>query len=257
MCRFFLVAAIILLVTPYADACQIAAKSIQQKPESVRPLTNEDVLTLVKSRLTAEVITAQLARAGCVCDISAPELQRLKAEGVPDQVLIAMVSATRPATRGTLSVTIPRGTVVEIEAAYRTSSQEIKTGEVISFKVVNPVRIGTHTVIDIGATATGRVVRAIRGGHFGRAGRLAWTMETVNAVDNSRVPIQANGRLVGDSKGAKVATRMVLTGALLWPIAPVALLHGFKRGENAYLAQGRRFEVTVGADTTVMLNSIQ
>jgi hypothetical protein len=37
-------------------------------------------------------------------------------------------------------------------------------------------------------------------------------------------------------------------------VAPVALLHGFKRGENAYLAQGRRFEVTVSADTKVMLN---
>jgi hypothetical protein len=48
----------------------------------------------------------------------------------------------------------------------------------------------------------------------------------------------------------------VLTGALLWPIAPVALLHGFKRGENAYLAQGRRYEVTVSADTTVRLSSV-
>jgi len=82
-------------------------------------------------------------------------------------------------------------------------------------------------------------------------------METVNAVDDSRVPIQAAGRVVGDSKGAKVATRMVLTGALLWPIAPVALLHGFKRGGNAYVAQGRRYEVIVSADSTVRLRDHQ
>jgi hypothetical protein len=63
--------------------------------------------------------------------------------------------------------------------------------------------------------------------------------------------------VVGDSKGAKVATRAVVTAALLWPIAPVALLHGFKRGENAYVAEGRRFEVTVSADTKVMLSSIR
>lgn len=149
------------------------------------------------------------------------------------------------------AVTILRGTVVEIETAYRISSQEIKPGEAISFRVVNPVRVGDKTVIAVGAIATGRVVKASRGGHFGRAGRLAWTMETVNAVDDSRVTIQASGRLVGDSKGAKVATMAVLTGALLWPIAPVGLLHGFKRGENAYLAQGHRFEVTVSADTQV------
>lgn len=149
------------------------------------------------------------------------------------------------------AVTIPRGTVVEIETAYRISSQEIKPGEAISFRVVNPVRVGDKTVIAVGAIATGRVVKASRGGHFGRAGRLAWTMETVNAVDDSRVTIQASGRLVGDSKGAKVATLAVLTGVLFWPIAPVGLLHGFKRGENAYLAQGHRFEVTVSTDTQV------
>jgi hypothetical protein len=119
------------------------------------------------------------------------------------------------------------------------------------------MRIGENTVIAAGALATGRVVTATRGGHFGRAGRLVWTMETVNAVDDSRVPIQAMERLVGDSKGAKVATQVAVTAALLWPIAPVALLHGFKRGENAYLAQGRRFEVTVSADTTVRLRSVR
>jgi hypothetical protein len=85
---------------------------------------------------------------------------------------------------------------------------------------------------------------------------LAWNLETVNAVDDSRIPIQAPGRIVGDSKGAKVATQVLLTGALLWPIAPVALLHGFKRGGNAYLAQGRRYEVTVSSDTTIKLSSL-
>ena len=156
-----------------------------------------------------------------------------------------------------LSLTIPRGTVIEIETAYRVSSQETKPGEAITFKVLKPVQVGEHTVIAAGAIATGRAVLASRGGHFGRAGRLSWTMETVTAVDNSSVPIQAAGRVVGDSKGAKVATRMAVTGALLWPIAPVALLHGFKRGENAFLPQGKRYEVTVSADTIVRLSTVR
>lgn len=156
-----------------------------------------------------------------------------------------------------VSLTIPRGTVVEIEAAYRVSSQEIKVGDAITFKVVKPVRVGERTVIAAEAIATGRVILASRGGHFGRAGRLAWTMETVNAMDDSSVSIQSAGRVVGDSKGAKVATKMAITGALLWPIAPVALLHGFKRGENAFLPQGQRYEVTVSADTIVKLSSVR
>jgi hypothetical protein len=245
---------VMLVLTYFGDVWRVAAKPIQQQQESVKALTNQDVLTLVRSHLAPNVIAAELVRRGCVCDISARELQRLKAEGVPDQVLVGMISTTKPASVESLTVIIPRGTTVEIETAYRISSQEVKPGEAISFKVVNPVRIGEHTVIAVGSIATGRVVKATRGGHFGRAGRLVWAMETVNAIDDSRVPIQAAGRLVGDSKGAKVATRVVLTGALLWPIAPVALLHGFKRGENAYLAQGRRFEAAVSVDTKVMLN---
>jgi hypothetical protein len=48
-----------------------------------------------------------------------------------------------------------------------------------------------------------------------------------------------------------VATQMVITGALFWPVAPAALLFGFKRGENAYLPQGRRFQVITSIDTNV------
>ena len=55
-------------------------------------------------------------------------------------------------------VIIPRDTVVEVETAYRVSSQEIRDGEAISFKVVNPVQVGGNTVIAVGAIATGRVV---------------------------------------------------------------------------------------------------
>jgi hypothetical protein len=250
MHRFLLVFLFILLVNSFGAASQ--ANQMQQDQEPVKALTNHDVLTLVKAGIAPDVIADKVLRAGCRCDISAAELQRLKAEGVSDQTLLAMVNASK-AGSGAHVVTIPRGTVVEIETAYRVSSQETKAGEALSFRVVNPVRVGENIVITVGALATGRVIRASRGGHFGRAGRLAWTMETVIAVDDSLVPIQAAGKEVGDSKGAKVATRMVLTGALLWPIAPVALLHGFKRGDNAYLPQGRRYEVTVVADTAIKL----
>jgi hypothetical protein len=256
--RPFLSLFLIIQVVVSLDAgSQATTNQIQQEQAPVKALTNLDVLTLVKSGVTPEVIVVKLARAGCACDISPGELHRLKAEGVADQILLAMINATKAGSAGGLVVTIPRGTVVEIETAYRFSSQEIKADEALSFRVVNPVRVGENTVIAVGAVATGRVVRASRGGHFGRAGRLEWTMETVNAVDDSRVPIQAAGRVVGDSKGAKVATRMVLTATLLWPIAPVALLHGFKRGENAYLPQGRRYEVIVTVDTPVRLRDQQ
>src|SRR5215510_4914660 len=138
---------VILLLTYFADPGSSAAKSIQQEQESVKPLTNQDVINLVKSHLAPDEIAAQLLRSGCDCVVSAAELERLKAEGVPDQVLLVMTRATKPASGESRALTIPRGTVVDIETAYRISSQEIEPGEAITFKVVNPVRIGENTVI--------------------------------------------------------------------------------------------------------------
>jgi len=228
-----------------------AAKTLQQSQDASPTLSQDDVLAMVKSGLAAEVIIAKLQRSTCTCDVSATELNRLKSEGVPDDVLLAMINAARPGRNDSRAITIPRDTVVEIESAYRINSQEIAAGEAITFRVVNPVKIGDAIVIEPGAIATGRVTQAKRGAHFGRAGRLVWHLENVLAVDGTKVPIKSQGRVVGDSKGAKVATQIVLTGALLWPIAPIALLHGLKRGENAYIPQGRRFEALVSGDTTI------
>jgi hypothetical protein len=67
------------------------------------------------------------------------------------------------------------------------------------------------------------------------------------------LPAGRNG-IKGTSHGGEVATKTVLMGALLaplFPIAPLALLSGFKRGEDAVLPQGKRFVVFVQKETTV------
>lgn len=245
-----------------AVSFQEAAKIIQQSQESVAPLRNRDVLEMVKANVSAEIIVAKIRASVCDFETTPAALQQLKADGVPDAVLLAMVMApNRPTAQSplpapaappkNLPVKIPFGTVVEVEAAFTVNSQEVKQGDLISFRVVYPVMVNGATIIAPGATATARVVKASRGGHFGRAGRLAWTMLHVVGVDGTRIPIQASGRLVGDSKAAKVATQAIITGAVFWVVAPVALLHGFKRGENAVLPAGKRFEVVVQEGTTV------
>ena len=147
------------------------------------------------------------------------------------------------------AIKIPDGTKVEIEAPYTLSSMDFKPKDKISFRVVDAVKIDGVTVIEQGATATGRVEKAKRGGHWGKAGLFVWTMLSVTAADGTQIPLRASSmRLRGDSKGAKVATAMVITGALMPLIAPVALLHGFKRGENAYIPAGKRYTLFVEAN---------
>lgn len=245
-----------------ATHSQEAAKSIQQSQESVTPLSNQDILRMVQADFTPATIVAQIRISACDFVTTPAALQQLKEEAVADAVILAMVmapksgpirnhSSTTTGTPKNVSVRIPNGLMVEVETPFAVSSQDVREGDLISFRVVNPVKVDGIIVIEKGSTATARVIKASRGGHFGRAGRLAWTMRDVTAVDGMRIALQAPGRIVGDSKGAKVATQMILTGAVFWVLAPVALLHGFKRGANAILPAGKRLDVFVQGETTV------
>lgn len=160
-------------------------------------------------------------------------------------------------------VKIPAGTPLDIEVAYAFSSQDAKVGDLVSFRVLIPVKVDDAIVIGNGALASGRIVKAKRAGHWGKAGKLAWTMRDVVAVDLTRVSLTANpdfpgGQqgVTGQSHGAEVATRTAVMGALLAPtvvLAPLALMHGFKRGEQAVLPEGKRFVVYVQQDTIIRI----
>ena len=155
-------------------------------------------------------------------------------------------------------IKIPAGTPLEIETAYTINSQYVRPEDLISFRVLVPIKLDGVTVIDKYSLVTGRIVQAKRGGHWGKAGKLSWTMQDVVAVDLTRVPLQARNDLAdaknsvrGTSHGGEVATHMIVFGALMWPVAPLVLIHGFKRGENAILPEGKRFVVFVQKDTVV------
>ncbi|HEX8560860.1 MAG TPA: hypothetical protein VF668_22385 [Pyrinomonadaceae bacterium] len=257
-----------LLIPPLACAAAAAppvgaAKIIQPSappqsqpagaPRESRPLTNEDVLKMVAAGLAAEVVVEKVNASPCDFDTSPAALSGLKAAGVPDSLLLLMVMSARraPPDARRVAVRVPEGTTVELETAYTFDSQLTRRGDAVSFRVVNPVVVGGQVVVEKGATATALVTKAERGGHFGRAGRIEWALREVTAADGSRIPVQFSGRAVGDSKGAKVATQMVVMGGLLWPIAPVVLFQGFKRGGNAVVPEGKRFDAAVSAAATV------
>ena len=149
------------------------------------------------------------------------------------------------------------GTRLDIEAAYTVSSRDIRPGDLLSFRVLVPVRVDGIDVIPMGALVSGRVVKAKRGGHWGKAGKLAWMMDDVVAVDLTRVPLTANPEVPGQTKvtgtshGGQVAAEMAIFGSLMLFAAPLVLMSGFRRGEDAVLPQGKRFVVYVAKGTTI------
>lgn len=175
----------------------------------------------------------------------------------------------------THELNLPSGTPIEVEAAYTVCSIDMKPGDLLSFRVLIPVIIDGATVIEKGALVTARVTLAKRGGHWGRAGKLAWKMEDVIGADNTRIPLapetrmrddalwsletkgksseskMGQGSVTGTSHGGEVATKTIVTAAIIPFLAPLALMQGFRRGENAVLPEGKRFVVLVRADANV------
>jgi len=235
--------------------------------QGVTSLTNADILTMVRAKLPANLIVEKINTTSCNFDTFPSVLAELKYKGVPDEVLMAMVQAPHGIRKNTASastrmsgdeandvapvltaITIPDGTPVELEMSYTVSSADVEEGTAISFNVVLPVKIGNNTVIARGARATARVTKAKKGGSWGRAGQLAWAMQDVAAIDGSRIALQFAKSTKGDSKGGTVATAVIVTGLIFWPAAP---FWGFKKGKDAKIPAGKRFDVMVHGDTVV------
>ena len=235
--------------------------------QDIARLTNADILTMVQAKLPSALIIEKIKNSSCAFDTFPSVLAELKYRGVPDEVLMAMVEfpnggrRTAPKRQTTtargdevptqlVTLTIPDGTPLEIECTYTVSSGEVEEGSAVSFNVIHPVIIEGVTVIARGARATARVTKAKKGGSWGRAGQLAWTMQDVVAIDGSRVPLEFSKSTKGDSKGGTVATGVIVTGVLFWPAAP---LWGFKKGKDAKVPAGQRFDVTVHGNTLVQV----
>ena len=59
--------------------------------QQTKPLTNKDVIALVKLDLSSEVVLAKVRQSSCGYDTSPSGLVELKAAGVPDAVTLAMI----------------------------------------------------------------------------------------------------------------------------------------------------------------------
>lgn len=206
--------------------------------------------------------------------VSTASAQSVAVESGAKEIIQPSQSSLVASTAGqsTRELTLTAGTPIEVEVAYTVNSLDLKPGEHISFRVLVPIVIDGVAVIEEGALVTARVTQAKRGGHWGKGGKLAWSMEDVVAVDNSRILLapetasrndklwslekkrtasdttMGQGKVKGTSHTGEVAAMTIVSGVLF---PPLALMNGFKRGENAILREGRRFVVAVGKDATV------
>src|ERR1043165_9294652 len=61
--------------------------------QDLAPLTNADVVTMVRAKLPAALIIEKINTSSCTFDTFPSVLAELKYKGVPDEILMAMVQA--------------------------------------------------------------------------------------------------------------------------------------------------------------------
>jgi hypothetical protein len=255
-----LTSALLSAAIPAAAAQDPQPQTQAQSQQTEAKLTNKDVVDMVKAGLPPSVVIAKIKGSANGFDTSPAALQELKAAGVPDELILVMVQAAAPtgaalpptgtaAVEGVpVEVKVPDGTEMEVELKNNVSGQEMKVGDIVDFTVLRPVQVGGVIIIDKGASARARITTAKKAGRWGRAGKLEWAMQDVQAIDGNRVPTRFTKRDVGDSKGGTVAVAAVATTVLL---GPLGLLWGLKKGKPAIIPAGNRYTVFVHGDTAV------
>lgn len=239
------------VASPIRNQDPVAPAKAQQS--AAPALTNKDVLDMIRSGLTADVIVAKIKSSETNFDTSPSALAELKAANVPDNVMLAMVKGPSPAAATEAApadgvVNVPDGTEVEIQLTNNASGEELKVGDIVDFVVVAPVQVSGLTIFDKGAGGRARITTAKRAGHWGKAGKLEWAMQDVMATDGNRIPARFTQRHIGDSKGGTVAVAAVATTVFL---GPVGLLWGLKKGKPAVIPAGNRYSVFVHGDVKI------
>jgi hypothetical protein len=211
-------------------------------------LTNQDVINLVASGLSPDIIIARIKASGGSYETSPATLKELKNAGVPESVILAMIDSaptiqkSRPATDTgydhRAEMILKADTPIEIELAHAVSSADLKAGDPVRFLVANPVLVNGYTLIDRGASATARVVKSEEGKRWGRGAQLTLAIQSVRVADGSKAPLYFNGGKQGDGKPGAPLVVDAATNFLVLPAAPFL---GFRKGKPVIIPAGKRY----------------
>jgi hypothetical protein len=257
-----LITVVVLMVGFAAASAQTPTSSSQtSNPIQIRVLKNNDIVRMVEKGERSGDIIARIVTSQCNFDIFPPVLKDLRRRGVPETVLMAMkmVPVGPPSLRSTdeaisrlTPVEISAGTTVEVEAAFPVSSAKAKKGDLLSFQTTRQVFANGVLVIDRGSLAKARVVNVTPAARLGRPGMLAWSMEYVEAVDGTRLPLQISGLIKGNNRALMIAGAAAATGALAFPYtSPIALVWGLKKGDEAILRGSKAFSAVTTKSMTI------
>jgi len=247
-------------------------------PSVPAQLTNRDVLDLHRAGLPQQVLVAKIKSSQTNFDTSPSQLKELKAAGLADGVILAMVEAPRvqaPASSAPSLASSPTGpetaaseaahsqpgtlmvhrkimlednTPVHLVLSDNLSSASATTGQTISFEVSEDVLVDSLVVVPRGSLAWGTVTDAQAKRRLGRAGHLDVNIDKVRLADGEKVLLSATSHAKGASHTAAMTAGIVVTSLVVWPAAPFFL---FMHGHDVTIPKGTKIEAFINGDATL------
>jgi len=216
---------------------------------------------MIHKGMRPELIIATILSTSCNFDVFPPVLDDMKRRGVPENVLQVMSvvpngppnlpEAGQP-NAPIKTVKLPRGTAVIVETLYPVSSADFKINNTIAFAVARPVFVDGALIIPRGTIARAKIVRVRKAGNFGRGGALTFQMEQIVAIDGTKIPVQLTAAAEGGNRTGMMAVGAAATSALIFPYtAPVALVWGFKKGDDAVVRGSKEFAAMIKNETEI------
>ena len=258
--KHWLVIAAVLLIT----SAETFGQASKPQTPAIRILRNRDILQMVRSGMKPNLIIANIMTSHCNFDVFPPLLEDMKRRGVPESVLNFMTvvpngppNLTEPGQQGPESllktIKMPRGLPITVETLYPVSSANFKLNSTIAFSVVRPVYIDGVLAIPRGTIARAKIVRVEKAKSWGRGGALTFKMESIVAIDGTRIPVQLTFATEGSDRGRMVAVGVAATSALIFPYtAPAAVVWGLHKGDDAVVRGSKEFAAVINGDTNVV-----
>ena len=144
------------------------------------------------------------------------------------------------------SDTLLDGTPVKLRISQTISSEEARTGQEVSFEVIEDVDVSSVPVIKKGDSAFGTVTKAASKKMMGRGGKLDIGISYVRLADQEKVPLRGSKDTKGHGSTVGMTVGMVATGVLFFPAAPLFLL---MHGKDVTIPQGTEITAYVQGDT--------
>jgi hypothetical protein len=142
---------------------------------------------------------------------------------------------------------IPLGSGVEIELLENISSESLQAGQSVPFKLVSPLEAHGMILLAANTRFDGTVTAVNASGHWHKAGAFDLKLEPLKLGNGSEVrvdfhrPTRLNAR--GEKTGEAIGGSMML--AYYFPLIPVALIGGARKGKPFKIRAGERYLVYV------------